>query len=291
MEKYDIVQLGHMCKEEIVIGKKNSGMVPGSAVYCGAIACAKLGYKTAVIVKMNMKDKDLLTPFYNAGVDVLVIEDENTTTLSVVYPDESMSSREIRVHAYAGYFELDQLPQFETGILHIGGISTNEISTDFLKALKEKGYCISLDSQTFLRHIDNGKIVYKDWINKHEGLKFVDFLKVDDIESELLTGSTDQKEAVKKLYEWGAGEILATSNKGIYAYAGKDIKFERFSASNILGRTGRGDTAISSYIAKRLSENMEKSLKFCTAVVSIKMETPGPFCKTMNEVNERLKLY
>lgn len=291
MNKYDVVQLGHMCREEIVIGDKNSGMVPGSAVYCGAIACQRLGYKTAVVTKMNPVDKDLVKPFEDAGVDVVVLEDANTTKLSVVYPDETMSSREILVHNFADFFKIEEIPDYEVGVFHIGGISTHEITTDFLKQIKEKGYKISLDSQTFLRNIEDGKIVHRDWKEKKEGLQYVDFLKIDDIELKLLTGQDDFAKGLKQLENWGASEILLTCKTGVYAYKDGITFYERFTSSNILGRTGRGDTTISSYISKRLDSPMDVALKFCAAVVSIKMETPGPFCKTMEDVEERLKLY
>jgi sugar/nucleoside kinase (ribokinase family) len=291
MTKYSVVQIGHMCREEIVIGSKNSGMVPGSAVYCGAIACQRLGYKTAVITKMNPKDENLIKPFKEAEVDVFIIEDKSTTTLSVVYPDESMSHRDILVHEFADYFKIEEIPEVEAGVVHIGGISTHEITTDFLRQLKGRGYKISLDSQTFLRNIEGGKIVHRDWKDKEIGLRYVDFLKVDDIETKILTGYDDLESAAKQLSDWGAKEILLTCKNGVYSYKDGEMLFERFTSSNILGRTGRGDTTISSYICKRLYCGAAESLKFCAAVVSIKMETPGPFCKTMKDVEERLKLY
>jgi len=290
--KYDVVQLGHMCREEIVIGGKTSGMQPGSAIYCGAIACKRLGYKTAVIAKLALEDKVLLKPFEDEGIDVFLQEDENTMTLSVVYPDETMTSREIIVHKHSEFFDFDKIPKLDTRVLHIGGISTHEITVDFLKRLKAMGYVISLDAQTFLRDIDGGRIVHKDWKEKKEGLQYIDFLKVDDLESKTMTGYDDLESAAKQLVDWGAREILLTCREGVNAYRdGMKMIFERYTSSNILGRTGRGDTTISSYISKRLDHDIPTSLKFCTAVVSIKMETPGPFCKTMDDVNERLKLY
>ena len=94
-----------------------------------------------------------------------------------------------------------------------------------------------------------------------------------------MTGFDDLERAAKQLSDWGAKEILLTCKKGVYAYKDGNMLFERFTSTNILGRTGRGDTTISSYISKRLTRNVLKPLKFCAAVVSIKMETPGPFVK------------
>ena len=232
MKKYDVMQLGHMCREEIVIGKKNSGMVPGSAVYCGAIACQRLGYETAVITKMNPKDQDLIKPFKDAGVDVHLIEDVNTTTLSVVYPDESMSSRDILVHDFADFFKIDEIPEFEAGVFHIGGISTHEITTEFLKQLKDRNYKISLDSQTFLRNIEDGKIVHRDWKNKKEGLPFVDFLKVDDVETKIMTGYDDLESAAKQLSDWGAKEIYLPA-KTVYMRIKMEVCFLKDSQALI----------------------------------------------------------
>ena len=48
-------------------------------------------------------------------------------------------------------------------------------------------------------------------------------------------------------------------------------------ARNLSGRTGRGDTTFAGYIAERQRGSVEEALNFCTALVSLKMETPGPF--------------
>jgi hypothetical protein len=38
-----------------------------------------------------------------------------------------------------------------------------------------------------------------------------------------------------------------------------------------------------------LDHEVPESLKFAAALVSIKMETPGPFSGTLDDVNKRLK--
>jgi sugar/nucleoside kinase (ribokinase family) len=65
--------------------------------------------------------------------------------------------------------------------------------------------------------------------------------------------------------------------------------YETFSNSNISGRTGRGDTTFSAYLSWRLNHDPKESLKFAAALVSIKMETPGPFKGTLEDVLKRLK--
>ena len=43
------------------------------------------------------------------------------------------------------------------------------------------------------------------------------------------------------------------------------------------GRTGRGDTTFSTYITERQRKGIQEALNYATQLVSLKMETPGPF--------------
>ena len=65
--------------------------------------------------------------------------------------------------------------------------------------------------------------------------------------------------------------------------------YEKFSNNNVSGRTGRGDTTFAAYLSWRLNHGVAESLKFAAALVSIKMETPGPFNGTLEDVARRLK--
>ena len=50
----------------------------------------------------------------------------------------------------------------------------------------------------------------------------------------------------------------------------------------------RGDTAFGSYLMRRFDYGVADSLKFAAALCSIKMETPGPFAGTLEEVLDRM---
>jgi sugar/nucleoside kinase (ribokinase family) len=64
--------------------------------------------------------------------------------------------------------------------------------------------------------------------------------------------------------------------------------FEKFSNKSVIGRTGRGDTTFAAYQSWRLSHDVPTSLKFAAALVSIKMETYGPFKGTLDDVYKRM---
>ena len=113
--------------------------------------------------------------------------------------------------------------------------------------------------------------------------------KTDAAEAEVLTGLTDRVEAAKMLHDWGAKEVVITHNTEVLAYDGNKVYTCPIKARNLSGRTGRGDTTFAGYIAERQRGSVEEALNFCTALVSLKMETPGPFKGTREDVLAYMK--
>ena len=68
------------------------------------------------------------------------------------------------------------------------------------------------------------------------------------------------------------------------AYDGERIYTCPIKARNLSGRTGRGDTTFAGYITERQRADIKEALLYCTALVSLKMETPGPFLGTRADV-------
>ena len=69
------------------------------------------------------------------------------------------------------------------------------------------------------------------------------------------------------------------------AFDGEKIYTCPVKARNLSGRTGRGDTTTGSYLAMRLNgASVPEALRYATACVSLKMETPGVFRGTKADV-------
>ena len=117
----------------------------------------------------------------------------------------------------------------------------------------------------------------------------VTYLKADSLESEVATGTPDREKAAKILYRLGAREVMITHSSEVILYNGKRMFRAPFNPSNLSGRTGRGDTCFISYMSWRLTHGIEESLKFAAALTSIKMEEPGPFMGTVEDVFARMK--
>ena len=62
-------------------------------------------------------------------------------------------------------------------------------------------------------------------------------------------------------------------------------------ARNLSGRTGRGDTTFAGYLTERLDHEIPETLEFAAALVSLKMETPGPFRGTREDVLDYLEKF
>ena len=93
------------------------------------------------------------------------------------------------------------------------------------------------------------------------------------------------------MYGWGAKEIVITHNTEVLAYDGKDFYHAPLKPRNLSGRTGRGDTTFAGYITERQHTSIQEALTFSAALVSLKMETPGPFMGNRYDVLNYIKTF
>ena len=96
-------------------------------------------------------------------------------------------------------------------------------------------------------------------------------------------------EIIHFLPHWGAKEILITHNTEVLAYDGENVYTCPIKSRNLSGRTGRGDTTFAAYINERLNNDIPTSLLYATATVSLKMETPGAFKGTREDVDKYIE--
>ena len=175
------------------------------------------------------------------------------------------------------------------GIVMTMVIIAGEIDFEMIHFISNK-FPIALDAQALMRKVfPDGATEYTDWDDKLEILPLVSYFKVDATEAAILTGfDTETHEgrvsAAEKIVEWGAKESVISHHKELIAVTESGVVFSPLKNRNLLGRTGRGDTSFTTYITERLNKNSADAVKYAAALTSLKMEIPGPFKKTRQDV-------
>jgi sugar/nucleoside kinase (ribokinase family) len=291
MPSHDLAFLGHMCYDEITPYQGETKIAPGSAVLCGALAAVRTGKRVAAVVKMSLADEAIVQPMRNAGIDVSIIPAAETTWSVVIHPVADVDVRRLILTKSAGLIRRDEVPPLAARCLHLAGISNTEFDLDLIAGLASRGYSLSADMQSFVRQVDpvTREVAFRDVPEKQEIVRQLAKVKLDVVEAEVLTGTADLEAAARIIEGWGCPEIIITRADGVLARVAGQTYFERFSNRNLTGRTGRGDTTFAAYLAWRLDHEPAESLKFAAAMVSLKMEKPGPFSGTLEEVLLRME--
>jgi sugar/nucleoside kinase (ribokinase family) len=291
LDLYDIAFIGHVCFDEIIPCQGLPRVAPGSAVLCGALAAARVGKKVVVVTRMAPKDQVILEPMLQNGIEVHATPSADTTYMKVVHTTADVDERQIYQLANAGFFSLTDVPPLEVRQMHLAGITDQEFDLGFILGLKERGLRMSVDMQSFVRQVNPGthRIAFGDVPKKKEIVGLMDMIKLDIVEANVLTGMDDLERAALIIEGWGCSEILITEAEGVLARENGKTYYEEFSNKSVVGRTGRGDTTFAAYLARRLDHDVAESLKFAAALVSIKMEAPGPFTGTLADVLARMQ--
>jgi sugar/nucleoside kinase (ribokinase family) len=291
MDSYDIVFVGHICIDEIErFGGASSRETGGAAFYSSMAACLP-GIKVAVITRMAAEDDHLCNPLREKGIDVYIERSPETTHQRVLHPTANPDERQIFQTKNAGFFEHDQAGfPISARLLHLGGLSDGEFSMEFMSTLKARGYDFSVDMQSFVRQVDesSGVLQLRDVPHKKEIAAMAGAVKLDVVEAELLTGTGDLSRAARTVESWGSPETMVTRADGVLVRSHGKEYFEPFTHGSIEGRTGRGDTTFGAYLARRRDYPVDESLKFAAALVSIKMESRGPFQGSIEDVLARM---
>ncbi len=290
MKEFDIVFVGHLCFDEITPFGGQPSVSPGSAVLCGAIAAARIGKRVAVVTRMAEADLPAFHELEELGVTVFCSPAPQTTYSVVIHPSPDLDERILRLARSAGPFVLSDMPELSARAVHLAGISDQEFTMEFMCGLAARGYALSADMQSFVRQVDPASrdIRFGDVARKAEIAKLMGKLKLDIVEAKALTGTSDLETAAMRFEEWGCPETLITHAEGVLARAGGKTYYEKFTNRGSAGRTGRGDTTFAAYLARRADHGVAESLRFAAALVSIKMETPGPFRGDLAAVIRRM---
>lgn len=291
MSQYDSLIIGEIARDTNVDYDGTVVQAIGGAVYYSGFAAANMGHKIAVLPKADTREVDLKAAFAAApNITVYPLHSDTSFVTKNVYHTADRERRTSTVDSMISPYRPEEVPAIDAAIWHLAGLAAGDIPDEMIPFAAQHAM-VAIDVQTMLRCVENGGMVYHDWAKKKEMLPYIRFLKTDAAEAEILTGTDDRAQAARMLYDWGAKEVLITHNSEVLVYDGKEIYTCPIKARDLSGRTGRGDTTFACYITERLTADIPTALRTATALVSLKMETPGPYMGTRADVEEYIRKF
>ena len=282
--RFDVATIGNYTKDTIVTAAGTTH-ADGGGVNYSAHAALALGRKVAAIMRLAQEDFHVVRALEEAGITVFATATPSSTLMRLEYPTSNPDERTLRVADTAGAFTVEQVREVDSKAFVISPSIRGEMPLEVVQELRNKDALISADAQGFIRirHPD-GRLEHTEWPERHVILPLVDILKADAVEAESITGESDIRQAARALAALGSREIIITHREGIVVFADGKFLEADFHAESMLGRSGRGDTCVGSYVAARLELPPEEALRWSAAVTSLKVAVPGPIRRSRQEI-------
>jgi sugar/nucleoside kinase (ribokinase family) len=288
MKNYDLLCIGNYTKDTI-ISSAGTKSVDGGAVNYAAHAVARLGLKVAVVTRLAKEDEHVVEKFTQSGIDCYATYTSQSTLLKLEYPNADPDIRTLSVTSTAGAITASDVEKIDARAAVIGSSLRGEVGMDVIHMLKEKNILVAADMQGFVRVLRGVELKYEPWNEMESTLAQVDVVKSDAVEAEFLTGETDIHKAAQFYADMGPREIVLTHKDGLLIYADGKFHEMNFYPARLDGRSGRGDTCLGTYVAKRLSMAPREAGIWAAAVTSLKMEHLGPFDRSIGEVEDLIR--
>ncbi len=286
MKQYDVIYVGNYTKDTIIT-PSGTRHVDGGGMNYAAHAGKCLGLRTAIVTRLAEEDRHVVEDIRSAGIDCYPIYSPFSTLMTLEYQTNDVDRRNLFVRKVAGTIEPGHLDGLAAGAITVSPSIRGEVEPEFFSAMRKRdGILLAADVQGFVRVLRGETLVYEPWGDMPRVLQDLDILKSDAVEAVFLTGEADFEKAARFYAKLGVKEIVLTHAEGVLVHAeGKDNHY-KFHSRSMDGRSGRGDTCLGTYVAKRLSLPPAEAGKWAAAVTSLKVEKLGVFDRPVNVVEE-----
>ncbi len=285
-QRFDVATIGNYTKDTIVTAAGTTH-ADGGGVNYSANAALALGRKVAAIMRLATEDFHVVRALEDVGVTVFATATPSSTLMRLEYPTDNPDERILTVADHAGSFTPDQVRAVDAAAFIISPSFRGEMPVETILELRSKNTMISADAQGFIRHRHpDGRLEHLPWPEQEEVLGLIDILKADVVEANAMSGADDIKESARILADQGPREVIITHRDGIVLLADGQMLEADFHAESMLGRSGRGDTCVGSYVAARLEHPPEEALRWSAAVTSLKVAVPGPIRRSYEDIVE-----
>ncbi|MGM9759062.1 MAG: PfkB family carbohydrate kinase [Parabacteroides sp.] len=282
---HELCCVGHITLDKIVTPKKTVHMPGGTSFYFSHAIKQFTDIDYALVTAVGASEMSVVDELRREGIQVSTMPSRYSVYFENIY-GENQNNRTQRVLAKADPFTVEALQEVEAKIFHLGSLLADDFSLDVVKYLSGKGL-VSADSQGYLREVRDTNVFAVDWPEKREVLQYVHFLKANEHEMEVLTGSADARTAGQILHDWGVKEVLLTfGDMGSVVYDGTTFHpIPAYQPKEVVDATGCGDTYMTGYLYQRSKgASIEEAGCFAAAMSTLKIEHSGPFKGTKEDV-------
>ncbi|MDE6271772.1 MAG: ribokinase [Muribaculaceae bacterium] len=275
--KAPICCIGHITHDRVITPEFTAEM-PGGTSYYFAGALAGIAPEAFRVVTAVGKDEEsAVAQLRKEGLDVKVLPSKQSVFFENRY-GEDIDSRTQRVLAKAAPFTCESLKNEEAQYFHLGTLLADDFEAGVIRQLAARGR-VSLDVQGYLRRVEGEDVKHQDFERKREILPYVEILKANEVEMEVLTGSADPYEAARILADWGVKEVVLTlGSKGSLIYsAGEFYEIPAYRPEDVVDATGCGDTYMAGYLYRRSKgDSIPEAGRYAAAMCSLKLARKGP---------------
>ena len=287
----DICCIGHITLDRIITPSASFHQNGGTAYYF-AYGMNHLPHDVSfqIVTSIAPKDFSTIEQMKSVGIDVQCFQSKDTVFFENTY-GANANKRTQRLLAKSDPFKAVQMQCVEDAqVYHLGTLLNDDFSVDAIEVLAQKGR-ISIDVQGFLREVQGQNVVPVDWKDKERVLAMTDVLKLNEYEMEVVMGSREPHEVARTIAAGGVREVVLTlGSYGSLIYAnGHFVEIPAYSPRRCVDVTGCGDTFSAGYLYCRAKgADIAEAARFAAAMCTLKIEHQGPFCGTIQEVNQLL---
>lgn len=285
MKTADLCCIGHITLDKIVTPRLTVHSPGGTAFYFAHAMSSLHADNFLLVTSLGQSEMKAVDDIRALGIDVEVIPSRKSVYFENRY-GEDQNHRTQRVLAKADPFSAESIANINARYYHLGTLLADDFPLDIIKSLSKKGI-VSVDAQGYLREVRGENVYPVDWSYKLEALRYIDILKVNEHEAEVLTGADDPRRGAEILAQWGVKEVVLTlgSMGSVIVANGRNYEIPAFTPAEVVDATGCGDTYMAGYLYMRSrGADFEEAGRFAAAMCTIKLQATGPFQASINDI-------
>lgn len=283
-----VAVIGPIAKDTKIIDGKKTVEMGGVPYYLGN-ALKSLGVDVTGFISHGKEDDNFVEENF-PGIKVNHIHSEGTLMITSTISSENPDFREVVVKYFKNIItskDANNLEEYDW--ISLGPLFNEDMSEEFIESLP-KGKII-FNNFGLINYAENEKFSYKHPEKFIKVLKYFEFMIIDEEELRFVTKKDSIEESIKFLKTKGLkNAVITKGSKGSTMFIGEKVyKIPAFQIKRFVDSTGCGDTYVAGLLKGiKLFDDPQKQGEFAAMVATMRIEDNGPFCKSTDEVLERL---